>query len=80
MGSRCRAVYDEDGQIYEAIIASLNSEAETCVVRYVGYGNEEEKSIVDLLPSVDRGHHHSTTSETAPSEVSYPTLSFCIVM
>ncbi|ELT96430.1 hypothetical protein CAPTEDRAFT_170515 [Capitella teleta] len=50
-GQRCRAVYSEDGETYEAIIRSVNSDDATCVVRYLGYGNEESQNMGDLLPS-----------------------------
>ena len=47
----CRAVFTEDGRLYEAVICSIDNSAGTCVVRYLGYGNEEEQALTDLLPS-----------------------------
>ena len=41
----------EDGQTYEAVVVSIDHENEMCRVRYLGYGNEEDQSITDLLPS-----------------------------
>lgn len=55
VGDHCQAVYTEDGEIYEAKILSIDSDNQTCVVRYLGYGNEEQQSLEDLMPS----SHHS---------------------
>ncbi|XP_064454873.1 survival motor neuron protein 1-like isoform X2 [Ornithodoros turicata] len=49
VGDFCRCTYSLDGQSYEAKIKSVDHD--TCVVRYIGYGNEEEVSMCDLLPS-----------------------------
>jgi len=53
-GQYCRTVYNEDGIEYESQIISINEENNTCVVKYVGYGNEEEKSLNDLKPSLGK--------------------------
>lgn len=47
----CRAVWNEDGYEYEAIVVSINKEMQTCLVRYLGYNNVEVKRLDDLLPS-----------------------------
>ncbi|PFX35031.1 survival motor neuron protein-like isoform X1 [Stylophora pistillata] len=49
VGDKCRAVYSEDEKIYDAVIISLNGSSSTCVVRFCGYGNEEEQTLDDLL-------------------------------
>uniref|UniRef100_A0A0B6Z9K9 Tudor domain-containing protein n=1 Tax=Arion vulgaris TaxID=1028688 RepID=A0A0B6Z9K9_9EUPU len=49
-GDLCKAIYSEDGEIYEACILSIDEDAETCTVQYVGYGNEEEHLLSNLLP------------------------------
>ncbi|KAH7967152.1 hypothetical protein HPB49_023152 [Dermacentor silvarum] len=49
VGDFCRCVYSVDGQCYEAKVKSVDHD--TCVVRYVGYGNEEEVYLSELLPS-----------------------------
>ena len=49
---RCTAAYSEDGQMYEAVILSINRPAQTCLVRYLGYGNEELQALSDIFPSV----------------------------
>ena len=49
IGDQCRAVYSEDNLRYDAEIVELDEETETCVIRYRGYGNEEEKNISELM-------------------------------
>lgn len=50
IGDYVRATY-EDGLDYEAKIISIDSEHENCVVRFIGYENEETIELNDLLPS-----------------------------
>uniref|UniRef100_UPI00358E852F survival motor neuron protein-like n=1 Tax=Myxine glutinosa TaxID=7769 RepID=UPI00358E852F len=49
-GDMCRAVFTEDGIIYDAMIRSVDPDSGLCVVVYEGYGNEEQQRLVDLLP------------------------------
>ncbi|KAK7115889.1 survival motor neuron protein 1-like [Littorina saxatilis] len=51
VGDFCQAVFTEDGTVYRAKILSINPDDNTCVVRYLGYGNEEEQSLDDLIPN-----------------------------
>ncbi|XP_076618829.1 survival motor neuron isoform X1 [Colletes latitarsis] len=50
-GAPCRAVYSEDGQIYEAIISKIFENSGTCIVKFVGYGNTEKVDMSSLLES-----------------------------
>ncbi|NWI66705.1 SMN protein, partial [Todus mexicanus] len=50
VGDDCYAVWSEDGNMYQATIASINQKRGTCVVTYTGYGNQEEQNLSDLLP------------------------------
>lgn len=50
IGDYVRATY-EDGLDYEAKIISLDGESENCVVKFIGYDNEETIDLNDLLPS-----------------------------
>ncbi|KAM3619249.1 uncharacterized protein V6R79_005065 [Siganus canaliculatus] len=52
-GSRCRAVYSEDGLVYPAVV--LWVKGQRCRVRFDEYNNEEELDIGSLL-SVDELH------------------------
>ncbi|XP_033634942.1 survival motor neuron protein-like [Asterias rubens] len=49
VGDRCRATYTEDEFIYDAVIKLIDSDTSTCWVTYIGYGNEEEKELSELM-------------------------------
>uniref|UniRef100_K1RDL1 Survival motor neuron protein n=1 Tax=Magallana gigas TaxID=29159 RepID=K1RDL1_MAGGI len=63
-GDQCRAVFSEDGLVYDAEILSVDLQAGTCVVRYRGYGNEEEQ-ILDNLK-------HAPGRRSRPQKLSDP--------
>ncbi|XP_044055942.1 survival motor neuron protein-like isoform X4 [Siniperca chuatsi] len=46
-GSRCRAVYSEDGLVYPAVV--LWVKGQRCGVRFDNYNNEEEQDVGSLL-------------------------------
>lgn len=50
IGDYVRATY-EDGLDYEAKIISIDAEKENCVVRFIGYDNEETVDLNNLLSS-----------------------------
>ena len=50
VGDHCLAIFTEDDVVYEAEIRSVDPEAGTCIVRYQGYGNEEEHQLDHLQP------------------------------
>lgn len=49
-GDYCRATYS-DGIDYEAKIENIIDDGKICLLKYVGYGNEEFVNIEDLTPS-----------------------------
>ncbi|KAG7197962.1 hypothetical protein KM043_016197 [Ampulex compressa] len=51
VGSPCRAVYSEDGEIYEAFIKKIFENSGTCIVKFIGYGNTEKVELSSLLES-----------------------------
>ncbi|XP_003703417.1 survival motor neuron isoform X2 [Megachile rotundata] len=51
VGAPCRAIYSEDGEIYEAIITKIYENTGTCIVKFVGYGNTEKVELSSLLES-----------------------------
>lgn len=51
VGAPCRAVYSDDGEIYEAIISKIFDNTGTCIVKFVGYGNTEKVALDSLLES-----------------------------
>lgn len=77
VGDFCQAVYTEDGTVYEAKIVSINTDDNTCVVRYLGYGNEEEQSLEDLIRH-DRSNRKQRRSDSVSfSEVKYIYMYVC---
>lgn len=76
VGDFCRCTYSVDGRCYEAKIKFVDQEA--CTVRYIGYGNEEEVYLSELLPSEGKfarqrqtdqaRRENATSSPTPPSE------------
>lgn len=62
-GDQCRAVFSEDGLIYDAEVLSVDEENSSCFVRYRGYGNEEEHNLSDLLPSTGRNRKPKLASD-----------------
>ncbi|XP_041418700.1 survival motor neuron protein isoform X2 [Xenopus laevis] len=50
VGDRCSVQWSEDGQIYSAIIRSVDEVLGTCVVVYEGYKNEEVQNLAELMP------------------------------
>lgn len=49
-GDYCKAIWEEDGSPYEAVIVEIQDES-TCRIRYLGYENEETKRLYELEPS-----------------------------
>lgn len=80
VGDFCQAVYTEDGTVYEAKIVSINTDDNTCVVRYLGYGNEEEQSLEDLIRH-DRSNRKQRRSDSVSfSEVKYIYIYMCVFL
>ncbi|KAG5276471.1 hypothetical protein AALO_G00132420 [Alosa alosa] len=50
VGSRCRAVWSEDGLEYPGVIISMDGEQ--CRVQFEGYGNEEDVDLSALLAAI----------------------------
>ncbi|XP_037719657.1 survival motor neuron protein [Drosophila subpulchrella] len=50
VGDYARATY-VDGLDYEGAVVSINEEKGTCIIRYLGYENEQEVLLLDLLPT-----------------------------
>uniref|UniRef100_A0A670XLL8 Survival of motor neuron protein-like n=1 Tax=Pseudonaja textilis TaxID=8673 RepID=A0A670XLL8_PSETE len=70
----CSAVWSEDGNVYQATIASVNWKKGTCVVVYTGYGNREEQKLSDLLPPMDtEGTNEEKSAAENENETQYST-------
>ncbi|XP_046679174.1 survival motor neuron protein [Homalodisca vitripennis] len=50
VGSACRAIWSEDGEEYECEIVEM-IDGNWCTVRFIGYDNEEEVLLRELIPS-----------------------------
>ncbi|KAH9370947.1 hypothetical protein HPB48_012250 [Haemaphysalis longicornis] len=61
VGDFCRCVYSVDGLCYEAKVKSVDHD--TCVIRYIGYGNEEEVYLSELLPSEGKAARQRQTDQ-----------------
>lgn len=55
VGNSCRAVYSMDGEEYEAEIIKLLPNLKSCIIRFYGYGNEDQVPLDNLLPSLGKG-------------------------
>lgn len=51
IGCPCRAIYSEDGKLYEAIITEMHENTGTCTVRFIGYNNTEQVELFSILES-----------------------------
>ncbi|KAG8130960.1 hypothetical protein E2320_017538 [Naja naja] len=70
----CSAVWSEDGNVYQATIASINWKKGTCVVVYTGYGNREEQKLSDLLPPMNtEGTNEEKSAAENENETQYST-------
>ena len=69
LGQYCRSSYSEDGIEYEAQIISINASNNTCFVKYIGYGNEEQKSLKELKPSLGKRHRKLQTLQFETQEL-----------
>lgn len=49
-GDFVRSTFTDDGVDYEAEVLSVN-ENDTCLIRYIGYGNEDRVKMENLVPS-----------------------------
>ncbi|CAE1228542.1 SMN [Acanthosepion pharaonis] len=70
-GDECQAIFTEDGLIYDASIISINYSEGTCVVRYIGYGNEEEQILSDLIPLAPKASNSDTKMDSSECGSNY---------
>ncbi|XP_045775648.1 survival motor neuron protein isoform X3 [Maniola jurtina] len=61
-GMNCRAVYEEDGIEYEAIVTRIINDKE-CVVRFLGYENSEIMPISSLKQSLGKKQRNKQIAE-----------------
>lgn len=69
VGDHCQAVFTDDGDLYHAVIKSIDAAAGTCVVRYIGYGNEEEHKLDDVLVASSAPNGYDQAESDLASQV-----------
>merc|ERR1712096_80276 len=67
LGDWCRAEWSQDGEVYEGIIESLDRKSGTVRVKFLGFGNVEEKSVEELFLS--KGEERRSEQESFGEEV-----------
>ncbi|CAI9572660.1 unnamed protein product, partial [Staurois parvus] len=65
VGDRCMSVWTEDGQWYEAEIEEIDEENGTGAITFLGYGNAEVTSLLNLKP-VEEGRKTKEVSGSLP--------------
>ncbi|XP_018418075.1 PREDICTED: survival of motor neuron-related-splicing factor 30 [Nanorana parkeri] len=65
VGDRCMSVWGEDGQWYEAEIEEIDEENGTGAITFMGYGNAEVTSLLNLKP-VEEGRRSKEISGSLP--------------
>lgn len=68
IGKYCRATYTEDGKDYEAVIIDSYPSAGSCLVRYIGYNNEEFVSISNLKESLGEDARRKQEAEALAAD------------
>lgn len=65
LGDYVRATYDEDNIDYEACIISIDENNGTCVVKFIGYDNEQIVRLIDLVDSWGENEQQKQAMEAA---------------
>ncbi|XP_058789961.1 survival motor neuron protein isoform X2 [Phymastichus coffea] len=68
VGSPCRAVYSEDGIVYEAVIVKIFDDSKTCIVKFIGYENIEKVKLDSLTESEGLQSQIAQQKEAAEAE------------
>jgi len=50
-GDWCRAEWSEDGVVYEGVIESIDRKTKTALIKFIGFGNKEDKPLDELFMS-----------------------------
>jgi survival motor neuron protein len=61
----CSSTYTEDGVDYEAQVIKIMPKKRSCIVRYLGYNNEEEQWLDNLKPSQGPNARQTQIEEAA---------------
>ncbi|XP_046615777.1 survival motor neuron protein [Neodiprion virginianus] len=71
VGSPCRAVWSEDGEVYEAVIQKIYESSATCIVKFIGYENSAKVDISSLTESLGLGSQIAQTKEANAEKTSF---------
>lgn len=71
VGDKCRCEYSEDHMYYEADIIDIIYPTGMCIVKYVGYENEEKVSLKALMPSEGEAARFRQIQQATNENVSY---------
>eukprot|EP00057_Strongylocentrotus_purpuratus_P023591 XP_011678065.1 PREDICTED: survival motor neuron protein 1 isoform X2 [Strongylocentrotus purpuratus] len=74
VGDRCKSVFTEDEQVYSAVVKAINHKKTSCIVRYTGYGNEEEKRLSDLFSESEAETSVASVNSKAELENGYDSM------
>lgn len=72
VGDFVRATYDADGIDYEAEIISIDESNEGCVVKFIGYNNEQSVQLADLIDSWGAEERNKQLDESDTDNVEMP--------
>lgn len=68
VGDTVRATYDVDNIDYEARIISIDEESGDCIIRFIGYENEQTVRLVDLVDSWGEQEQQKQEFEAAAAD------------
>lgn len=70
VGDKCRCEYSEDHKYYEADIIDIIEDVEMCIVKYIGYENEEKVPLHKLRASKGEVHRKLQIQQALEENVS----------
>ncbi|XP_046742969.1 survival motor neuron protein [Diprion similis] len=76
VGSPCRAVWSEDGEVYEAVIQKIYESSATCIIKFIGYENSAKVDISSLTESLGLNSQIAQTKEANAEKISLHTTDF----
>lgn len=72
VGDFVRATYDVDGIDYEAEIISIGDSNDSCMVKFIGYNNEQRVQLADLIDSWGEDERNKQLDEADTDDTEIP--------
>lgn len=72
VGDFVRATYDVDGIDYEAEIISIGDSNDSCMVKFIGYNNEQSVQLADLIDSWGEDERNKQLDEADTDDTEIP--------